>query len=402
MDKISGVIGSVSVAKGRSDDDFSDRLSYRFTTSFLIVFAILVTTKQFVGDPIQCWVPAHFTMNHEEYTNDYCWIRNTYYLPYDEYVPKEHEREKRQMIPYYQWMPLILLVQALNFYLPILQWRTFNKRSGVDVNNIVEAGKKFIDAEHVDKRNSTLEYMAHQMDRYLSSQNIYKTECTLSLKHLFTRICCKICGRNYGNYLVTLYISTKILVLINVIGQLFLLDTFLGIDFHIYGLQVLASALRGEDWTISPRFPRTTMCDFKVRRLGNVQRYTVQCVLPINLFNEKIYLFLWFWMVFVALMTSISLATWILRVGFRIDRHRYIKKHLKLMNKLSKDWDKRFAINFVDDYLRQDGVFVMRLVGHNTNALTVTEFVCCLWDHYKAKCLTQDTSPEKKVLEVDV
>jgi hypothetical protein len=86
-----------------------------------------------------------------------------------------------------------------------------------------------------------------------------------------------------------------------------------------------------------------------VRRLGNVQRYTVQCVLPINLFNEKIYLFLWFWMVFVAAITCFSLLTWAMRSAFRSDRHRYVKKHLRLMDKLERDTDKEKvgAANFL-------------------------------------------------------
>ena len=51
------------------------------------------------------------------------------------------------------------------------------------------------------------------------------------------------------------------------------------------------------------------------------------------------------------------------------------------MNKLEND-DKKHLSGFVDEYLRQDGVFVLRLVGHNTTAITVTEVVCGLWDHY--------------------
>lgn len=391
MDKIIGVIGGVPQSKSRNDDDFSDRLSHRYSTAILVIFAIVVSTKQYVGEPINCWVPAHFTGNHEEYTNNYCWIRNTYYLPFEEYIPKEHEGDRRHMIPYYQWIPMILLVQALLFYLPCLVWRTMNGRSGIDVNNIVEAGETFQNTELADNRDKTLRYMTKQMDRYLSSQHEMKTGCTVSLKHCISRTCCMCCGRRHGNYLVCLYIFTKLLYIANAIGQIFVLNAFLGQDFNMYGLEVLTALTRGEDWTTSPRFPRVTMCDFKVRRLGNVQRYTVQCVLPINLFNEKIYLFVWFWMVFVAALSCFSLITWILRSVFRTDRHRYVKKHLHLMEKISGDSDKKQVIKFVEKYLKQDGCFVLRLVGHNTNAITVTEFVCSMWDNFRAKPMIENS-----------
>ena len=39
-------------------------------------------------------------------------------------------------------------------------------------------------------------------------------------------------------------------------------------------------------------------------------RYTVQCVLPINLFNEKIFLFLWFWIFFLTVMNLSSFMHW--------------------------------------------------------------------------------------------
>jgi len=135
-----------------------------------------------------------------------------------------------------------------------------------------------------------------------------------------------------------------------------------------------------------------------------VQRYTVQCVLPINLFNEKIFLFVWFWMAFVAAATAGSLLMWSLRVAFRVDRHRYVKKHLRLMDRLDAGEDRSRAVKFVEDYLRQDGVFVMRLVGHNTNAITVTEFVCSLWENYRRRVGSEDiaSAPEKSQLGEDL
>ena len=165
MDKIIGVIGGVPQSASRNDDDFVDRLSHRYTTVMMVVFAIVVSTKQYVGDPINCWVPAHFTGNHEEYANSYCWIKNTYWLPFDTNIPKEYEKDKRHMIPYYQWVPMILLVQGLLFYLPIMVWRTLNGRSGIDVNNIVEAGETFQNTEKAVRRTETLSYMTKQMDR---------------------------------------------------------------------------------------------------------------------------------------------------------------------------------------------------------------------------------------------
>ena len=57
----------------------------------------------------------------------------------------------------------------------------------------------------------------------------------------------------------------------------------------------------------SPTFPRITMCEFQVRTLGEVLTYNVQCVLPLNLFNEKIFLFLWMWIVFVLLATCTNM-----------------------------------------------------------------------------------------------
>lgn len=192
-----------------------------------------------------------------------------------------------------------------------------------------------------------------------------------------------MCGRRRGNYLISLYIVVKLLFIANVFGQLFALNFFLGHDFHAYGVDVVSALMRGDDWTASQRFPRITMCDFLVRRLGNVQRYTVQCVLPINLFNEKIYLFIWFWLVVLTIVTTFTLLQWIVRFAVHKDRRRFVSKNLKLKGCIKPSRDKRDndrLDTFVDNYLKQDGVFVLRLVHINTNAITTTEFIASLWN----------------------
>jgi hypothetical protein len=219
---------------------------------------------------------------------------------------------------------------------------------------------------------------------------------------------------------VLLYLFSKLLYIANVIGQLFLLNSVLGTRYNTFGMEMLLSMVADHDWRNAPvvAFPRVTMCDLKVRRLGNVHRYTVQCVLPINLYNEKMYIFLWFWMLFVATLTCLSFVVWLLRCLLRSDRIRYVKNHLKAAGRLQGDQlqpiyrptteegrglidsesvhvsrgdeENERIINeqvaaFCDDFMRQDGVFLMRLIGHNTNNITTTEIMGSLWDSWKVE-----------------
>lgn len=40
----------------RNDDVFIDRLNHRYTVTMIIIFAAVVTTQQYFGSPITCWV----------------------------------------------------------------------------------------------------------------------------------------------------------------------------------------------------------------------------------------------------------------------------------------------------------------------------------------------------------
>ena len=64
---------SSSIFGGKSDDDFSDRLNYRYTVGLLILFSIILTTRQYGSEVIKCWVPAHFTNNYEQYVS-HIWL----------------------------------------------------------------------------------------------------------------------------------------------------------------------------------------------------------------------------------------------------------------------------------------------------------------------------------------
>ena len=170
----------------------------------------------------------------------------------------------------------------------------------------------------------------------------------------------------------------------NVIVQIFALNWVLGFEYNLYGFHVLAELFQGREWVKTP-FPRVTMCDMKVRRLGNIHRYAVQCVLPINLFTEKLYLALWFWMVLLATLTLIQLFQWIHRVVVWFpQRKEYIQKHLEIAKRTfdDKEIDTAKTEKFVHDYLKQDGVFILRLISRNTSNIVSTMVTEKLFKEY--------------------
>lgn len=192
-----------------------------------------------------------------------------------------------------------------------------------------------------------------------------------------------MCLQLYGNYLVLTYLIVKLVYMGNVVGQIVMMNKFLGTDYHMYGFRVLQQMVRGESWSTSDRFPRITLCDIQIRRLGNIHNYTIQCSLPLNLFNEKIYIFVWFWFAIVALATACSFIQWVWLSVFLPSQIKYIYNRLIALNALQDNDDFKSVNNFVRMYLKRDGLFIIRMVAKNSSDLIAAELICGLFEHFK-------------------
>ncbi len=49
------------IRRSYQSNDIIDRLNYQYTSMILGLSAMTLAATQYVGKPIQCWVPAEFT-----------------------------------------------------------------------------------------------------------------------------------------------------------------------------------------------------------------------------------------------------------------------------------------------------------------------------------------------------
>ena len=102
-----------------------------------------------------------------------------------------------------------------------------------------------------------------------------------------------------------------------------------------------------------------------------------------NVFNEKIFTIIWFWLVFLTVVNFKSVLQTILRSSFRQFDYIYIANYLNLYSKKERFKRQLLVKRFIFDYLSADGVLILRLISENISDLLTSEVVNELWSEYK-------------------
>jgi len=280
-----------------SIDNHIFRLHYRATVIIMLTAIALVTSGQFIGNPINCMSDSISS----GIMDVYCWIHSTYS------VNDQFEGTKGEDFPhpglgpddttgegggytqhkFYQWVVFVLTLQAGMFYLPRLLWKTAEG----GVMKLITSGLRDITAF---------------MDKTTRSDGVELIAKYYNLRH-----------SRRGTYFIK-FVTCEILNFANVIGQIYLTDMFLGYQFTKYGREVFSLSegdLNERTDPMSRVFPKVTKCVFhKYGPSGTIQKHDALCVLPLNIINEKIYIFLYFWFVFLAAVSAVWLVYRLLTV----------------------------------------------------------------------------------------
>jgi len=264
------------------------RLHYKATFVILVTASLLVTSKQYIGDPIDCIVddiPGNVM-------DTYCWIHSTHSLncndTFDLKNPEAHPgvsaacpggesaEDGKVEHKYYQWVCFTLFFQAILFYIPRYLWKLW------------EGGKMKMLVQELNlpivEENTKLDRIQILIDYFTDTRH------------------------NHNSYTFRFFFC-ELLNFINVVGQIYFMDFFLGGEFTTYGSDVLAMSEQPQQDRNDPMsavFPKVTKCTFhKFGSSGTVETKDGLCILPLNIINEKIYVFLWIWFTFLAIATGI-------------------------------------------------------------------------------------------------
>ena len=261
-------------------DSFHFVLHYKVSLSIFLVASLIITIYQFVGRPIQCEKVKDVP---NEVVNNYCWMNLQIFKQYKRVVPHPglsfDEPEYIFHPSCYKWVFLILFLQAFSFYVPKLIWTAIENKK---VESLIQNNLN-VPAPDKDEKEIALGRVAE-----------YWTSCR---------------GAHSG--LALTYLFCEALNLVNLLGQVFFIGFFLGIEFKTLGFDVLYFELMPSEERENPIknvFPKILICTFmELAPSATINRHTTLCTLPINNINEAIYIIIWFWLVCLAVISTLFL-----------------------------------------------------------------------------------------------
>jgi hypothetical protein len=200
MEWTSNFISEIYEYLNHRDDTGIDRLNRLYTVAILSAFVTLISSQQYiVGGRIVCWTPQDFNNAQNSYANDICWLGHTnYYIPENLTILESPSSPRDYPFLIYPWLPIILIGMTVSFAAPyLLIWHGLSTRSGIDIKRLMKLDKK-------EDLSSAIHFI------------------------LFKKYSIKQTG---GFYLISIYLLMKIFYIINLFGQIILINNLLIGDY---------------------------------------------------------------------------------------------------------------------------------------------------------------------------
>jgi len=344
------------------------RLHAKLTVLILFTGCMLTSVGQFFGKPIDCIVSG--AKVPKGVMNTYCWIHSTFSLPKNismnvgtqeamygqQGIGTYDEDDEVYENKYYQWVCYTLLIQGLFFLIPYQLWKRWE---GGKVSSIIPR-----DLTHTvnDKRMPVFATPAK-----LIPQKKMQVAVAV-MKDYFIR------DNNYieHRYYLHKFAFCELLNFCNVLFQIYFLNVFLGGVFTTYGSDVIAMSQEDPDKRNDPMdriFPKVAKCDFRwYGGSGTIQNADGQCILPLNIINEKIYIIVWFWFVTLAIVTGVQLAWRVCTLASRRVREQFLRGKSYMLTNNSD-------VTTVCNNITLGDWFILILISENIDTRVFSELI---------------------------
>ncbi|XP_041973854.1 innexin inx7 [Aricia agestis] len=269
------------------------KLHYQVTVTVLLAFVILVCAREYFGEHIKCisdqGVPDHVIQTYCFFMATFTIVRHynesmlqSGFLPHPGVGPLQ-DSDQTLRHTYYQWVPFVLFLQSICFYMPHFIWK---KKEGGRIKALVD-GLQYaglaLSEEDVKVGSNVVPSKASLGNRV----DLIKKDIILRLR----------VSRTWSTWLVAMEVAN----LLHLMFQVWMIDMFLHGNFISLGSKVIGFS----DWNqisdpLELVFPKVTKCIFhKYGPSGSIQQHDALCVMALNIIHEKIYVVLWFWFLFL-------------------------------------------------------------------------------------------------------
>lgn len=342
-------------------DNIIFQLHYKLTVSTLLIVSLFITSRDYFSTPTDC----HFPEYSHGSLNSYCAVQSTYRLIPNmtgaverdighDRVSECKEKSERVYYNYYQWVFVILFIQALLFYIPRHMWNTFERRK--------------------------IEALSNGLKLPALSRESLSTHVNAILHYFCLRL------HLHNNYAMQ-YFGCELLNLINVLSQICLMDFIFGggFGFHATYIKYLSqSAHEDIPNPIEWMFPTMTKCTYHQYGIsGGIEKFDGMCTLTQNSANQGIFVILWFWLHFLAIADVLvviyrSLLVCVSSIRFKI---------FQSTTGMNSTEEIKLAYN----QLWYGDWFLLHLLQKNIDPLAYKELITCIVEYHVRKTVRIQT-----------
>ncbi|CAB3407016.1 unnamed protein product [Caenorhabditis bovis] len=293
-------------------DNFTERVVHSFTIWIFIFFTCLLSSKLLFGKLLVCQAPAESPDSWVNYYHDYCYYQDKYRQENwraeqltptfaeinknrrDKDLVLRYSAEDTDIITYYQWIPYVMMLQVLICLVPSLFWSHVGLRwfHGNDFDAVLKGFVAKVATAESEK----------VCERYLSDDQWKRVAKDA---HRLLKI--KKRDRFGLHSTMIVYVITKWLSFFCALIQFWIMAGLYADASFFWGFHLTYEIINGVTKDLaSGLFPRVVQCHVARTALGTVQGQELHCLLTQNFINEKVFLFLYWWIMFTLCITFIS------------------------------------------------------------------------------------------------